>query len=41
MGMHKWEQLNLKYQLKDTPTPTKEEIEKVRNIFRSFGYFVT
>lgn len=37
MGKSKWEQIGKFYKLKDTPTPTKEQIEKAENIFRSYG----
>lgn len=41
MGMHKWNQLGMKYQLENTPTPTNEETERVRDIFKSYGHIVT
>ena len=37
MGMHKWEELNKKYQLKDVSSPTAEMIKKTENIFHSYG----
>lgn len=37
MGKSKWEQMKKVYKLQDTPTPTKEEIEKAEDIFRSYG----
>lgn len=37
MGANKWEKLEKKYQLKDTPTPTLASIKKVENIFLSYG----
>ena len=41
LGKHKWETLGLDYQLGDTPTPTKDEAESIRDIFRSYGHIVT
>lgn len=40
MGEDKWAELNMHYQLTDTPTPTKEEAEAARDIFRSYGLTV-
>ncbi|MCL2838637.1 MAG: pyruvate formate-lyase-activating protein [Oscillospiraceae bacterium] len=40
MGAYKWENLNLKYELKGKPEPTAEETEKVRKLFRSYGFRV-
>lgn len=37
MGLHKWEQIGQQYKLKDVPAPTRMEIEKAENIFRSKG----
>lgn len=37
MGEHKWELMGHEYKLKDTPVPTKEEIEHARAIFTSYG----
>lgn len=37
MGEYKWEELNLKYELKDTPPPTKESIEKIKEIFKKYN----
>lgn len=39
MGAHKWRQLGLDYRLADTPTPTPEETEAARAIFRARGLF--
>lgn len=36
-GEHKWEMLGLTYKLSNTPEPTKEQTEEIREIFRSFG----
>lgn len=41
LGKHKWAELGLDYQLADTPTPTREEAETIRDIFRSYGHTVT
>lgn len=40
MGEDKWEELNMHYELSDTPTPTKEQTEAARDIFRSRGLTV-
>lgn len=40
MGEDKWAELNMRYELTDTPTPTKEEAEAARDIFRSYGLTV-
>jgi len=40
MGAYKWEELGFEYQLKDTRTPTVEEAERVREMFREFGFVV-
>lgn len=37
MAIHKWEELNKEYQLKDVKSPSSEEINKATDIFRSFG----
>ena len=37
MGEYKWEELGYEYKLKETPTPTLEEIEKALTIFRNKG----
>ena len=37
MASYKWESLGKTYQLKDTPAPSKEEIEKAEEIFKSYG----
>ena len=41
MGAYKWDDLKINYKLKDTPTPTAEETEQVRELFRSHGFVVT
>lgn len=40
MGAYKWEELGISYKLKDTPTPSKEETEKAKDLFRSYGLIV-
>jgi len=40
MGAYKWRQLRLNYQLNNAPTPTSEEVKKVREIFKSYGFNV-
>jgi pyruvate formate lyase activating enzyme len=37
MGEYKWQTLGLEYQLYDTPTPTKEQVETAIDIFRKRG----
>lgn len=37
MGVHKWEALGRPYTLKDTPSPTAEQTESAREIFRKAG----
>ena len=37
MASYKWESLGKTDQLKDTPAPSKEEIEKAEEIFKSYG----
>ena len=37
MASYKWESLGRSYELKDTPAPSKEEIKKAEDIFKSFG----
>lgn len=41
MGAYKWDDLKLNYKLRDTPVPTVEETERVRELFRSHGFVVT
>lgn len=40
MGEDKWEELNMHYELGNTPTPEKHEVEAARDIFRSRGLTV-
>ena len=37
MGQYKWEKVGKEYKLKDTPTPTRELVEKAEEIFKSYG----
>ena len=37
MASYKWEGLGRSYELKDTPAPSKEDIKKAEEIFKSFG----
>jgi len=37
MGQYKWEKVGKEYKLKDTPTPTRELVEKAEGIFRFYG----
>ena len=36
-GIYKWEELNIPYQLKDTPEPTKENIKELAKILENQG----
>ena len=40
LGAYKWEDLRINYKLKDTPTPSMEETERVRELFREYGFVV-
>ncbi|NMS90416.1 pyruvate formate lyase-activating protein [Clostridioides difficile] len=37
MGIHKWENLGIDYELKDVPDATKEDIKKASEIISKFG----
>lgn len=37
MGLHKWEEMQEQYKLRDVPSPTHEEVGKAEAIFRSRG----
>ena len=37
MGQYKWEKVGKEYKLKETPTPTRELVEKAEEIFKSYG----
>lgn len=37
MGIHKWEELGKEYKLKETKTPTVEEVKRAEDIFRAEG----
>lgn len=37
MGTNKWEQMGMKYELKDLPTPTQDEIQQATAIFKQYG----
>ena len=37
MGEYKWKQLNMKYELSDTPPPKKESIENIKGLFRKYN----
>jgi pyruvate formate lyase activating enzyme len=41
LGAYKWQDLSLNYQLKETRTPSLEETERVRDLFRGYGFEVT
>ena len=40
MGAYKWRNLKLNYKLRDTPEPSADETERVRDLFRSYGFIV-
>ena len=40
MGAYKWQDLGISYKLKDTPEPSSEEVERVRELFRGYGLVV-
>jgi pyruvate formate lyase activating enzyme len=40
MGEYKWEELGYEYKLKDTPTPTSEQVKKAIDIFKNRGITV-
>jgi len=40
MGAFKWQEQNLNYKLKDTKEPSAEETERVRELFRGYGFVV-
>lgn len=37
MGIHKWENLGIDYELKDVPNATKEDIKKASDVISKFG----
>lgn len=37
MGTHKWESLGIEYKLKDTPTPSAEDVKKAEAILRGYN----
>jgi len=41
LGANKWEALKMRYTLKDTPTPTDEETNRVRALLRGYGFVVS
>lgn len=36
MAIYKWEKVGIEYKLKDTPTPTREQIQMAEDIFRKY-----
>ncbi|MCL2618313.1 MAG: pyruvate formate-lyase-activating protein [Defluviitaleaceae bacterium] len=40
LGAYKWQDLGLDYKLADTPTPSAQETERVRDLFRGYGFEV-
>ena len=40
MGAYKWKDLGISYKLADTPEPSLEETERVRELFREYGLVV-
>ena len=41
MGMYKWEALGLEYPLKDVPTPTVEQVNRVKTLLHVEDYPLT
>lgn len=41
MAEYKWKQLGLDYELGETPEPEKESVERIREIFKKRGFFVS
>ncbi|SNS53406.1 pyruvate formate-lyase-activating protein [Tropicimonas sediminicola] len=41
LGISKWDRLGLDYKLRDTPTPTHDDAEAARDIFRARGLVAT
>nr|WP_297168475.1 pyruvate formate-lyase-activating protein [uncultured Dysgonomonas sp.] len=37
MAIHKWEELNIQYKLKDIEPPNQEQIKEAESIFKSYG----
>lgn len=37
MGGYKWQEVGKEYKLKDTPTPTRDQIKRAEEIFASYG----
>lgn len=37
MGQHKWESLGIDYKLKNTPSPSPEDVKKAETIFKGYG----
>ena len=40
LGAYKWKDLNIRYKLDNTPEPTPAQTERVRDLFRSYGFEV-
>ena len=40
MGEYKWKELGIEYKLEKTQIPTATKIQKIKQIFKSFGLFV-
>lgn len=36
MAIYKWEKVGIEYKLKDTPTPTREQIQMAEDIFKKY-----
>ncbi|SFD09540.1 pyruvate formate-lyase-activating protein [Tropicimonas isoalkanivorans] len=41
LGTSKWDKLGLEYKLRDTPTPSRDEADAAREVFRSRGLIVS
>lgn len=37
MGTPKWDKMKKEYKLRETPTPSKEQVMKAEDIFKSYG----
>ena len=37
MGEYKWEELGYNYELKETPAPSKELVDSVKEIFKKYN----
>ena len=40
MGVYKWESLGLDYPLQDVPSPDKQSVKQIKEVFRTYGFQV-